>query len=129
MRHRTLVTGLGLLAVLTGCGATQAAPAPPTSAVSPQFTCIVVANTAATNFTGMPQIMTAQAGVTIPADDQATDISNIGVIYYDAAGNELGSATLDGVGYVTAGQTVYTSMDASQDAPAGTAACQVGQYG
>jgi hypothetical protein len=123
LRISAWCTGLGVLAALmAGCGAPagDAAPAP-----APSFTCIVIPNTAATSFTDNPQVMTARITVTIPGDGQSTDFGSFEVVYYDKSGNEMGSANLFGVGYVTPGQTISTAMDASQDAPAGAGVCQV----
>lgn len=130
LRRSAHITGAAIIAaMLAGCGA-QAASAPPaapsaTAAPTPGFTCVVVPNTAATNYTGMPQIMTAQVTVTMPGDGQTTDFGGFEVVYYDASGSELGSATLDGVGYVTPGQSLQTAMDATQEAPSGASTCQL----
>lgn len=119
---------LVILLLIRGAVVSELSTSVTSSTSGPQFTCAVVANTAATNFTDSPQIMTAQVMVAVPGDGQITDFGSFAVAYYDASGNELGSATLVGVGYVTPGQTLQTAMDASQEAPSGASTCQVIQW-
>lgn len=71
--------------------------------------------------------------VSLTAEGQDFTVSQVMVVFYDAAGNELSSATASIGEVITEGQTVRfvfdESMGSSPNPPAGAATCNVISYG
>jgi hypothetical protein len=134
---RRLIVALAALcvALAVGCGSSSStgpggakngAPAPTQSSSSSGFTanCAIVG--AVTGNPGYPAVTLSNP----TSQDESVVGDQVNVIYFNQAGAEVGTSTVNTVSVIAAGQTVVSgsNMVSGTAPPEGTTSCSVGPY-